>query len=335
MAPIRYRGQPVPLLMRIARFSLFFLGIFGLLAVATAKNSVPDSARTTVRKVLLLAFDPKPNCDIQVQICMKQPDGDQKKATIFMNTQGVERIEQEGDNGPDTIILDDLQTRTIYDPDRGSISVGKSPRNLNNVKRQVDLILKNYRVSLQRVTLLQRTVYKIAARPRIKDLSKVDIYVDPQSGYIMQSVTTMPNGKEMVFYRTCSLTYLDNIPAEKFKLASTGPVTTRQQPAPQFVASLSEARQIIGFEPVAFRSGTEGFVVERLFILGMKHPDGLGIQLTNGLAHATVFEFAHDRAPKWFRHGPDKDQLIKRKGVLISVFCTESDKVCSALRGGL
>lgn len=341
MGRILCRGLPVQLRMRIGKFLFAGIGCLGVIACALSAppSALPRAAhfsdRMTVKKVLLLALDPKPNCDIQVQICMKQGDGGLQKANIFMNTQGFERIEQEGENGPDTIIVDDLDTRTIYDPDRGSLSVGKSPRGLNDFRKQVELILKNYRVTLDRVTLLQRSVYKVLARPKIKDLSKVAIYVDPRSGYVMQTVTTFPNGHEMVFYRTCSLTYLDDIPSEKFHVSSSGPVTTKPNPAPQFVGTYDQAKRIIGFTPIQFRNGTQGFVVEKLFILGMRHPNGLGIQLTNGLAHATIFEFSKERAPKWLRRSSPTDPVMERNGVLIQVMCPESNRICIALGKGL
>ncbi len=340
MVRILYRGQPAQLLMRIGKQLAVAAGFAALACRSSAVGFLANLDPTallrgfTVRRALFLALDDKPTRDIKATICMKEGDGTFHKAEVLMNTEGFERLELKGANGTKKVILDNLDTRTIYDPARGKISVGKSPRSLNGEGKRIELIFKNYNVELKRVTLLQRTVLKISAAPKVPELSKVDIYVDPQSGFVLQTISTGPNGHEFNYYRTCSLTYPSHIPSYQFQLISAGPISTSQEPAPRFVQTYAEAKKILGYKPLAFKSGAEGFVVEKLFILGHAHPKGLGIQLTNGLAHATVFEFAESKAPKWVRSGSGKDAPIFRKGIYLKIFCRESAPIIIGLQRG-
>lgn len=308
-------------------------------SVCLVRGALPDGCASdcvsapmpsqSARDLLSLALANKPLRNLTARISMTVPGGFKEHARVTFNTEGEERIEyftKEGNIG--VVIVDDLDTRTVYDPFARTLTVGKSPRKPFDISARVAHITANYRLSRVGVRLAHRDIAKITAVPYWNDLSTIRLYVDPKSGYILERTSTEPSGDTFTQYRTTELNYLDSVDPSTFTVTADGDVTTRQEHPPRFVSSIDAAKKSLSFTPIRPSKLPNGFRIDRMFLIGQRHFHGIGFMVSNGLATATLFQFSKKSPPRWLKDGGDHHgDSVTRGDVIISVMTSESKTV--------
>jgi len=242
-----------------------------------------------------------------------------RQMSIAINTAGCERTDFLGPGrGYGMVIIDCLDSRTIFNPRRRTLIISPSPRQTENLHHRLHLIDQNYRLSLERGVSHGLSIVVITAKPKNAGLESHKIYIEPKSHFVMRLDLISPEGKDAMSYETTSLSFPTSLPANTFSIEIPASVRTEHfdQPAP--VPDVASARQLLHTEPVVPSHLPMGFEIQAMYQSRMAKQTTLGFEITDGLGSASIFEVAESRAPEDLRKKLNNhDPMVKRVGGVI------------------
>lgn len=319
------------------------LASFAFLCTPTARGVLPrtDTQEQALR-LLVHAFDatsPK-NIEAIMHMPIEGSNGFQT-VRVLISRDGKQKLTvlQPLDRAG-LVILDIGDTREVYDPDKGELTVGQSPAaSLFDPAQRLQLVRSNYRVSMSRgVKVAGQIAVRIDAQSKHPQVGALDIFVDPASYFVYEVDHVDAKGRRTVRYDTKAVAFPDSIDPAAFTI--TGHVTTRHQASPIPVRDLAEARMKAGFAPVVPTRLPNGFIVRRTYVRLDPEYKAIGLELSDGLASATVFQFPRKGAPESLRKAIKGGDVtyFERSGVIVAIFselpATLREKLLTAFRPG-
>lgn len=280
----------------------------GLAAVAAAGTQQPSKAADadSAMRLLVKAFDrysPKNIVAIMRMGLQNAATKQTVRVQIAKNgNQRVEVVEPLPQSG--IVILEHDDIREVFNPDKHTLSIGRSmSANMFSPSERLRLVRRNYNVTLTRhVRMAQRNVVRIDAMSKYREVGGFDIYIDPDSYFVMRVDGVSMSGTRVKRFETMSVAYPDELPPDTFNLSVRDAKVTRESdPVPS--RTLEAAARKAGFHPLAPGALPFGFVIRELYWRADARYATISFDISDGLAAATVFEFDLSHSPITVRDG--------------------------------
>ena len=240
------------------------------------------SPRNIVATMRMSLDNPRDRQTVQVQIAK---DGRQR-------VEVVEPLQQSG-----VVIVEDGDTRMIYNRDKHTLSVGRSmTADLFEPSERLRLVRKNYTVTLIRnVEMANRKVVRIDAMSRYTDVGGARIFIDPTSFFVMGVDAVDQSAHVSKRFDTIAVSYPEDMPDSTFDVTVDAKRIREIDPVP--VKSVGDAARKAGFRPLGPRELPYGFALRKIYIRIGSEYSTISFNLSDGLAAATVFEYNLSKCP--------------------------------------
>ncbi|HLK15253.1 MAG TPA: hypothetical protein VKT78_10640 [Fimbriimonadaceae bacterium] len=278
--------------MRAGNSVGLLLTALGLVAAAATGARARDDE--SALRLLVKAFDrssPK-NIDAIMRMSLDSP-GERQTVQVRIAKDGRQRVEViEPLSRKGLIILELELYREIYNPDKGTLSIGRSMQaDLFDPSERLRLVRKNYSLKMiHGVELAHRRVVRIDATSRYADVGGARIFIDPDSYFVMRVDTVSNTGDVTRKFETTTVSYPADLPPGIFDLSGER-VTVIHETDPEPVSNASEAARKAGFRPLMSHELPYGFISRKMYVHNNTSYKTIGFNLSDGLAAATIFEF--------------------------------------------
>jgi hypothetical protein len=199
--------------------------------------------------------------------------------------------------------LDDGVEWTTYYPRDHKVVKTPSPRiEEGNPIFQLALAAQNYTMTVAPApAIADCQVVCVTATPKAKGLDTRLYYLDARTSYVLRLETLNPGGGKMLRFDTRSITFLRQPPDMSLGVDENH-MHVDHRPPPRDVYPPSAAKPLVGFEPIVPDSLPLGFIVRQTQIVGGGDDQFIALRLTDGLVHATVYQWRADM--QWRRDPP-------------------------------
>jgi outer membrane lipoprotein-sorting protein len=262
------------------------------MAAATAAGA-PSGDEESALRLLVKAFDrvsPK-NVDAVMRMSMDTSD-ERQTVQVQIARDGRQRVEVVAPlHRARMIILELGEIRQIYNPDKRTLSTGRSMTiDLFDPSERLRLVRRNYTVRITRNLALAnlKNVVRIDATSRYPDVGGASIFVDPESYFVLRVDSVMPSGERIKRFDTTKVTYPASLDSSTFKLDGVDIGSTIMESDPVPVRTLDNARRLAGFTALAPHALPYGFVVRKMYV-NPKYKT-ISFNVSDGLAAATVYQ---------------------------------------------
>ncbi|MHB8635729.1 MAG: LolA family protein [Fimbriimonadaceae bacterium] len=289
-------------------FLITALGVVACTAASGAGRTLAAGDKESALRLLVKAFDrvsprnivavmrmsldrPKDFQTVEVQIAK---DGRQRVTVLHP-------IQQAG-----MIILELGEFRWIYNPDKRSLTIGRSASaDLFDPSERLRLVRRNYTVRMTRDIALAnlKTVVRIDATSHYPEVGGASVYIDPASYFVMRVDAVTGSGVRINRFDTSNVAYPASLPPDIFRLKGVEINSTTRESDPVAVRTLEEAKRLADFTPLAPHALPFGFVIRKKYVRLDSSYNTIGFNLSDGLAAATVFEFDLRQRPADVRSG--------------------------------
>jgi len=285
------------------------LGLVATAATGARTNRQPVHEESALQ-LLVKAFDrvsPR-NVAAVMRMSLDHPD-DRETVQVQIAQDGRQRVEVvEPLQRSGMIILELGELREIYNPDKHTLSIGRSTAaDLFKPDERLRLVRRNYSVRLTHdVEIASRKVVRIDAMSHYPDVGGASIYIDPVSYFVMRVDGVTASGTHTRHFDTTTVSYPPTLPVDTFVLKVVTATTIRESdPIP--ATNIAEAARKVGFSPLKPSSLPFGFVIRQTYVR-LEPAKTIGFNLSDGLAAATLFEFDLKHAPASVRDGIRDDR---------------------------
>ncbi len=199
-----------------------------------------------------------------------------------LRLQGIESV----DNG-------DFQF--VYWPDQKTVIQQDSSLKVPcDAPERVNLAARNYVVTLEtKGTVAGRKTVCVTAVPKHSQLTVRRYYIDVATYYPLKLETVDADGPKTVF-EAKDVQYPRNMADATFKLATPRGTNVVRYSRPRDIRSLDEAKEIVGFSPIAPTVLPFGFELQDLQVKLEDSWKPVMLRLTDGLVRATVYQWRSD-----------------------------------------
>lgn len=193
-----------------------------------------------------------------------------------------------------TSIIDKERWINYYpDERRMLIQQAPEPSNWESPKERMGLASKNYAFELAKSQdIAGRKSFLVVATPKASEMPTRRYSIDA-SKYVLLKLETRAGNDFRVLYDTKAIDFPTNPVNEAyFELKPLGDVQVVKLSPPKPVSSGMDVKGVLGFQPIMPRSLPFGFMSRNPELTGDDDCRMLAIQITDGLANATVYQFS-------------------------------------------
>lgn len=192
--------------------------------------------------------------------------------------------------------IDDGRTWLTYFPDSRQVMAQPSPAAWRLRPETLSaLIARNYRVTFaERARVAGRTAVVVVARPNDRDLATRTFAFDERTTVLLRSASLTPGrSEERVHVDTLAAAFPARVDPSFYERPAGPDWRQTKCDGPERV----DRTPNLAFEPVVPERLPRGFVVAHVHRMGERDDAFVGVRLTDGLALATVYQWAADDPP--------------------------------------
>lgn len=191
--------------------------------------------------------------------------------------------------------VDDGATMMVYLPNDRVVMKRESSGNTNSdIVQRMDLAAKNYTFRFETKTrVADRVALCVVATPVNKGLDVRRFYIDEEELFPLK-LETQQKGVTRTLYETKYIEYPKSVPDSVFRVNVTKDAREYRYARPQNCRNKDEAASLVGFLPLVPRLLPFGFQMQDVQVESSSSTKKVMLQLTDGLARATIFQWKND-----------------------------------------
>ncbi|MBI5708555.1 MAG: hypothetical protein HZC36_16340 [Armatimonadetes bacterium] len=181
-----------------------------------------------------------------------------------------------------------------YYPDERKMVVqdAPSPSKWETSTARMELASKNYRFEIeQSPEIAGQRVTTVVATPRSPEMPVRRFSIELSRYVLMRLETQAPNESQRTLFDVKAIDFDPQIASGFFEIKPLGDVNVVRVEAPAPLAPGTDAKALLGFQPVIPKVLPFGFACRTPEVTGEESHRMLAIQLSDGLATATVYQF--------------------------------------------
>lgn len=242
--------------------------------------------------------------------------------------------------------IDDGKRWINYYPDEARLIVQDAPdkSTIFSPRARLDLAEKNYSFALEKgPAIAGKACQVVVAVPKAPEIPTRRFSIEVTRCVLLRLETKLRSEPTRLLFDTKAITFPAKISSDLFELKPVGAVQTVTVTAPKSIDSSVDVKALVGFEPVLPKAFPYGFVPRKPEITGDDTSKMVVVQLTDGLAYATVYQFGSGSALAM--KDPSLERLINGLRIkivtdlpaeigqrLLDVFAKEATKALGSLR---
>lgn len=214
--------------------------------------------------------------------------------------------------------VDDGETLTVYIPSDGVVMQRESPsKDRQELLARLDLASRNYTFRFDaKAVVAGRTAVCVVAAPTHGELETRRYFIDEENGFPLRLETVRKSTVKVVF-DTKAVHYPTRMRESTFRLQTVQSDAKRfEYSKPKDVKNRDEAMTSVGFSPFVPKTLPMGFLVQDMQVKQGKSHNTLMMQVTDGLARATIFQWKTDGAKM---KSMEDNSVIERNGIRVMI----------------
>ncbi len=191
------------------------------------------------------------------------------------------------------VYLDDGESIQTYSPDDKTLVVQPAIQPGQDLNFRFGLVLKNYNLKSEKTgkKIAGRSVITVTANSKFPQIADIRYYFDEKSGFPLSKEFIAADGDTTTEYEVMDIQFPQKLEASIFKIEPPVGFTTLSFLEPTTFASVSAAKQTLGFSPIMPSQIPFGFTIQKMTTTSDSKWKALCIKLTDGLQRMTVYEW--------------------------------------------